>query len=320
MDRLVEAIESKQNPSVVGLDPTEALVPAQIVSDFADDIAEQVEDPAEAPAAQLSVAFFEFNRAVIDAVADIVPAVKPQIAMYEALGPAGIDAYTMTCEYAKQQGLYVLGDVKRGDIGSTAAAYAHHLSGVAEQGTVFDPWHEDAVTVNPYLGTDGITPFVDAATATDKDIFVLVRTSNPSSSELQELELASGERVYEHVADLVEGWGAEAIGRNGYSRGGAVVGATHPEEGKALRARMPRTFFLVPGYGAQGGTAQGVAGMFDKDGSGALVNSSRGIIGAWMKSGKYSDGMSAESALELVAESAREAAKDMRDNLRAVLP
>lgn len=133
MDRLIEAIESKQNPSVVGLDPTEALVPAQIVSDFADEIAEQVEDPAEAPAAQLSVAFFEFNRAVIDAVADIVPAVKPQIAMYEALGPAGIDAYTMTCEYAKQQGLYVLGDVKRGDIGSTAAAYAHHLSGVAEQ-------------------------------------------------------------------------------------------------------------------------------------------------------------------------------------------
>ena len=172
------------------------------------------------------------------------------------------------------------------------------------------------MTVNPYLGTDGITPFVDAATATDKDIFVLVRTSNPSSSELQELELASGERVYEHVADLVEGWGAETIGRNGYSRVGAVVGATHPEEGKALRARMPRTFFLVPGYGAQGGTAQGVAGMFDKDGSGALVNSSRGIIGAWMNS----DGMSAESALELVAESAREAAKDMRDNLRAVLP
>ena len=181
MDRLIEAIESKQNPSVVGLDPTETLVPAQIVSDFADEIAEQVEDPAEAPAAQLSVAFFEFNRAVIDAVADIVPAVKPQIAMYEALGPAGIDAYTMTCEYAKQQGLYVLGDVKRGDIGSTAAAYAHHLSGVAEQGTVFDPWHEDAVTVNPYLGTDGITPFVDAAAATDKDIFVLVRTSNPVS-------------------------------------------------------------------------------------------------------------------------------------------
>ena len=208
MDRLIEAIEAKQNPSVVGLDPTEALVPAQIVASFAEEISEQVEDPAEAPAMQLSVAFFEFNRAIIDAVADIVPAVKPQIAMYEALGPAGIDAYTMTCEYAKQKGLYVLGDVKRGDIGSTAAAYAHHLSGVGLDDTAYDPWHEDAVTVNPYLGTDGITPFVDAATANDKDIFVLVRTSNPSSSELQELELASGERVYEHVADLVEGWGS----------------------------------------------------------------------------------------------------------------
>ena len=199
MDRLIEAIEAKQNPSVVGLDPTEALVPAQIVAGFAEEISEQVEDPAEAPSMQLSVAFFEFNRAIIDAVADIVPAVKPQIAMYETLGPAGIDAYTMTCEYAKQQGLYVLGDVKRGDIGSTAAAYAHHLSGIGLDDTAYDPWHEDAVTVNPYLGTDGITPFVDAATANDKDIFVLVRTSNPSSSELQELELASGERVYEHV-------------------------------------------------------------------------------------------------------------------------
>ena len=291
MDRLIEAIEDKQNPSVVGLDPTEALVPKQVVASFAEEIAEQVEDPTEAPAAQLSVAFFEFNRAIIDAVADIVPAVKPQIAMYEALGPAGIDAYSMTCEYAKQQGLYVLGDVKRGDIGSTAAAYAHHLSGVNAGEHAFDPWHEDAVTVNPYLGTDGITPFVEAATGADKDIFVLVRTSNPSSSELQELELASGERVYEHVADLVEGWGAETIGANGYSRVGAVVGAT-----------------------------QGVAGMFDKDGMGALVNSSRGIIGAWKKSGKYSESMSADDALDLVAESAREAAKDMRDNLRAVLP
>ncbi len=320
MDRLVEAIASKQNPSVVGLDPTEALVPEQIVASFAEEISEQVEDPSEAPATQLSVAFFEFNRAIIDAVADIVPAVKPQIAMYEALGPAGLDAYTMTCEYAEQQGLYVLGDVKRGDIGSTAAAYAHHLSGVTAGESGFDPWHEDAVTVNPYLGTDGITPFVDAAKEADKDIFVLVRTSNPSSSELQELELASGKRVYEHVADLVEDWGAETIGRSGYSRVGAVVGATHPEEGKSLRARMPHTFFLVPGYGAQGGTAQDVAGMFDRDGSGAIVNSSRGIIGAWKKSGKYSPSMSAQSALELVAQSAREAAEDMRDNLRVVLP
>lgn len=316
MDRLIEAIEAKQNPSVVGLDPTEALVPPQVVDSFADEIAEQVEDPQEAPAAQLAVAFFEFNRAIIDAVADIVPAVKPQIAMYEALGPAGVDAYTMTCEYAQQQGLYVLGDAKRGDIGSTAAAYAHHLSGVTAGERMFDPWHEDALTVNPYLGTDGITPFVDAAQAADKDIFVLVRTSNPSSSELQELELADGARVYEHMADLVEGWGANVIGSHGYSRVGAVVGATHPEEGAALRARMPHTFFLVPGYGAQGGTAAGVAGMFDRNGSGAIVNSSRGIIGAWRKSGKYSESMDVDSALDLVASAARDAAIAMRDDLR----
>lgn len=147
----------------------------------------------------------------------------------------------------------MLGDIKRGDIGSTAAAYAHHLNGVGD----FDPWHEDAVTVNPYLGTDGITPFVEAAAEADKDIFVLVRTSNPSSSELQMLDLADGTKVYEHVADLVEGWGAETIGSHGYSRVGAVVGATHPEEGKALRARMPHTFFLVPGLRCAGRHGRG---------------------------------------------------------------
>lgn len=316
MDRLIEAIERMQNPSVVGLDPTPALVPPQVVASFADEVRESVEDESELPAAQLAVAYFEFNRTIIDAVADIVPAVKPQIAMYEAIGPAGIDVYTMTCEYAQQRGLYVLGDIKRGDIGSTAAAYAGHLSGVATDETVFDPWHEDAVTVNPYLGTDGITPFVEAATALDKDIFVLVRTSNPSSKELQELELADGGKLYEHVADLVEGWGSQTIGKHGYSRVGAVVGATHPEEGAALRARMPHTFFLVPGYGAQGGTAAGVAGMFDQDGSGAIVNSSRGIIGAWKKAGAYRDDMNADEALHAVASAARKAAEDMRDDLR----
>lgn len=319
MDRLIEAIENAQNPSVVGLDPTEALVPPQVVASFADEVRDSVEDENELPAAQLAVAYFEFNRAIIDAVADIVPAVKPQIAMYEALGPAGIDVYTMTCEYAQQQGLYVLGDIKRGDIGSTAAAYAGHLSGVGAGETAYDPWHEDAVTVNPYLGTDGITPFVDAAAAHDKDVFVLVRTSNPSSKELQELDLAGGGKLYEHVADLVEGWGDPTRGERGYSRVGAVVGATHPEEGAALRERMPHTFFLVPGYGAQGGTAAGVAGMFDKDGSGAIVNSSRGIIGAWKKSGKYSESMTADEALGLVADSARQAALDMRDNLRVAV-
>ncbi|MBW3082737.1 orotidine-5'-phosphate decarboxylase [Bifidobacterium phasiani] len=319
MDRLIDAIAATQNPSVVGLDPTEALVPPQVVAEFADEIEQEVDDPQERPAARLAVAYFEFNRAIIDAVADVVPAVKPQIAMYEALGPAGVDAYTMTCEYAASQGLYVIGDIKRGDIGSTAAAYAGHLSGVGGE-PPFDPWHEDAVTVNPYLGTDGITPFVEAAEAADKDIFALVRTSNPSSSEIQELELADGGRVYEHVADLVEGWGAATVGDRGYSRVGAVVGATHPQEGAALRRRMPHTFFLVPGYGAQGGTARDVAGMFDADGSGAIVNSSRGIIGAWKRTGRYSESMSGDEALALVADAARDAAIAMRDDLRAVMP
>lgn len=315
MDRLIDAIEATQNPSVVGLDPTEALVPPQVVAGLADEVRDSVEDPAEAPALQLASAFYEFNRTIIDAVAGIVPAVKPQIAMYEALGPAGVDVYTMTCDYAASRGLYVLADAKRGDIGSTAAAYAHMLTGVDG----FDPWKVDAVTVNPYLGTDGITPFVDAAKESDKDLFVLVRTSNPSSSELQMLDLADGSKVYEHVADLVKGWGADSVGAHGYSRVGAVVGATHPEEGKALRKRMPHTFFLVPGYGAQGGTAADVRGMFDADGSGAIVNSSRGIIGAWKKDGRYSPSMSADDALALVDETARAAAIRMRDDLRAVL-
>ncbi|MFR0589622.1 orotidine-5'-phosphate decarboxylase [Bifidobacterium apri] len=320
MDKLIEAIQTTHNPSVVGLDPTDQVVPAPLIDSFHEEVADQVDDPTEIPAMQRAVAYFEFNRAIIDAIAGIVPAVKPQIAMYEALGPAGIDTYEMTCEYAQSQGLYVLGDIKRGDIGSTAAAYARHLGGLTvDDSDTLDLWHEDAVTVNPYLGTDGITPFVDAAASADKDLFVLVRTSNPSSKEIQELELADGTRLYEHVADLVEQWGAGSLGASGYSRVGAVVGATHPEQGKRLRERMPHTFFLVPGYGAQGGTAQDVAGMFDANGRGAIVNSSRGIIGAWRKSGAYNAGMSADDALALVATSARDAAIAMRDDLGAAL-
>ena len=196
MDRLIEAIEDKQNPSVVGLDPTDKLVPAPVMDAYAVEAEEQVESDDNLAATAAAAAYFEFNRAIIDAVYDIVPAVKPQIAMYEALGPAGIDCYTMTCEYAQSRGLYVIGDVKRGDIGSTAAAYAHHLTGF--QGD--DVWFEDAVTVNPYLGSDGIEPFMEAAGQADRDMFILVRTSNPSSSQIQELELADGGRVYEHVA------------------------------------------------------------------------------------------------------------------------
>lgn len=325
MDRLIEAIEAKQNPSVVGLDPTEALIPAQVLDAYAAEAADEVDDPADAGVAGIAAAYFETNRAIIDAIADIVPAVKPQIAMYEALGPAGIDAYAMTCEYAQSCGLYVIGDAKRGDIGSTAAAYATHLSGLQGRagqaaGDGADAWHEDALTVNPYLGSDGIDPFLDAAAEADKDAFILVRTSNPSSAQIQELELAGGEPLYRHVGALVEEWGAGSVGRFGYSRAGAVVGATHPQEGAELRAAMPHTFFLVPGYGAQGGTAASVAGMFDRNGSGAIVNSSRGITGAWRNGGRYSESMDAAAALGLVADAARGAAIAMRDDLRAVMP
>ncbi len=190
MDRLIEAIEDKQNPSVVGLDPTEALVPKQVVASFADEIANRWRIRRNAPAARLAVAYFEFNRAIIDAVADIVPAVKPQIAMYEALGPAGIDVYSMTCEYAKQQGLYVLGDVKRGDIGSTAAAYAGHLTGVNDGDGLYRPVAGGCRHRQPLPRHRRHHPVRRSRHGADKDIFVLVRTSNPSSSELQELELA----------------------------------------------------------------------------------------------------------------------------------
>ncbi|OTA30142.1 orotidine-5'-phosphate decarboxylase [Alloscardovia macacae] len=304
MRKLREAIRATGNPSVVGLDPTDALLPAVLLRD-----AGSLEDKAEA--------YYAFNCAIIDAVADIVPAVKPQIAMYEALGPAGVAVYARTNAYAQAQGLYVLGDIKRGDIGSTAAAYAAHLR--------LDAWHEDAVTVNPYLGSDGITPFVDAAEEYDKDIFVLAKTSNPSSRELQDLPVSDkGMTLAEHVGGLIEQWGgasssSSSSSSTGYSRVGAVVGATHPEAGAQLRALMPHTFFLVPGYGAQGGTAAGLAGFFDSAGSGALINSSRGIIGAWRARPEAFDGLSTSAALEMVGTAAREAAVAMREDITTAL-
>ncbi|RBP98001.1 orotidine-5'-phosphate decarboxylase [Bifidobacterium aemilianum] len=326
MDRLIEAIAAKENPSVIGLDPRPELIPEQLLMDEG-----QSQPSPVLYAAQLASAYYSFNKAIIDAVVDLVPAVKPQIAMYEALGPLGMDVYVLTCRYAQEQGLQVIGDIKRGDIGSTAAAYAKHLtgsnvvrgqeplSGDELDNCAWGPglWYEDAITVNPYLGSDGIRPFAQAAEEGDKDIFVLVRTSN--AGELQELELAQGGRAFEAVGDMVEDWGSESIGEHGYSRVGAVVGATHPSEGAALRARMPHSFFLVPGYGAQGGKAADVAGMFDAQGSGAIVNSSRGVIGAWRQDPNYQEDMGHEETLDLVGRNARRAAMAMRDDLRAAL-
>ena len=303
IDKLIEDIQKKKNPSVVGLDPTLQMMPEYLKEEFFGNYGKTPE--------AVGLLFAEFNRQIIDAVSGIVPAVKPQIAMYEKYGLPGLQAYSETCRYAAEAGLIVIGDIKRGDISSTAAAYAAHLGGADIEGERTDPWREDAVTVNPYLGTDGIGPFVEQCRLYDKGIFVLVRTSNPSSSELQELKLADGRRLFEAVADLTVRWGEECMGSCGYSEIGAVVGATHREQGEALRARMKHSFFLVPGYGAQGGTAEDVAGFFDKDGLGAVISSSRGITAAYQKNEKYRE--------KDFAEAAAEAAVSMRDALRKVL-
>lgn len=356
MDRLIELIREKGNPTVVGLDPRPELLPAQLIDQardgtrqslaaagIPDDAASSRDDQVQAIwAHHLAQAYLKFNLAVIAGVSDLVPAVKPQIAMYEALGPSGIKAYTSTCRAAADRGLYVIGDIKRGDIGSTASAYAAHLSGLpltweearqeggnrgqertrSMRGHGF-PWYEDAITVNPYLGSDGLEPFILAAQESDGDLFVLVRTSNPSSKQIQELQVsgdsADGGMLFEHLGDMVEGWGAASRGDYGYSRLGAVVGATHPQAGATLRRAMPHTFFLVPGYGAQGGAARDVAPMFDAEGRGAIVNSSRGIIAAWRKDPAYTPALSPQAALRLVTDTARRATQAMKDDLNQAL-
>lgn len=303
IDKLIEDILEKKNPSVVGLDPTPEMMPDFLKAKYFERMGMS--------AAAYAGMFLEFNRAVIDAVYEIVPAVKPQIAMYERFGIPGLQAYNATCEYAQGRGLTVIGDIKRGDISSTALAYAAHLGGVIINGEHQDTWSEDAVTVNPYLGTDGIKPFLNQCDAYKKGIFILVRTSNPSSAEIQEQELADGRRLFEAVGDLTEKWGEYLIGGHGYSEVGAVVGATHREQGELLRKRMPHTFFLVPGYGAQGGKADDVAGFFDEKGLGAIISSSRGITAAYKKDPKYGE--------KDYAQAAADAAVRMREDLAAAL-
>jgi orotidine-5'-phosphate decarboxylase len=256
--------------------------------------------------------FAEYGMRVIDGVCDAVPAVKLQIAMYEQLGPEGIWAYAETAIYAAEKGLFVIGDVKRGDIASTAAAYAAHIAGLRIGAQEYEPWTEDAITLNPYMGGDSLAPFADACGSRDKGVSILVMTSNPGGADIQDQVLRdSGLTVYEHVADLVSDLGAGLIGKCGYSKVGAVVGATFAEQGAALRNRMPHTFFLVPGYGAQGASGKDLRGFFDRDGRGCIVNSSRGIIAAWQSDAKYGDGN--------IGDAAREAARKMRLDLEAAL-
>jgi orotidine-5'-phosphate decarboxylase len=299
IDRIIQKIKETCNPTVVGLDPTMNMIPSFIKE-------EMLETYGKTPKAVAEM-FLKFNKEIIDATFDLIPAVKPQIAMYEQYGLEGIRAYMETIEYAKSKGLIVIGDIKRGDIASTAAAYAGHIAGVEIEDIHFDLWKEDAVTLNPYMGFDGISPFIEACNKYDRGMFILVKTSNPSGTELQDL-LVDGTPVYDKTADLVSKWGELAMGNSGYSKIGAVVGATYKEQGIELRKRMPHTFFLVPGYGAQGGKGEDLKGYFDKDGIGIIVNSSRGIIAAYQK-----DKETSEKEFGLAA---RRAVLAMKDDLQ----
>lgn len=300
-EQLIKKIAEKNNPTVVGLDPTLEMMPEGLKN-------RMFELYGKTPKAVAEM-FIEFNAAIMDAVVDIVPAVKPQIAMYERYGLEGIRAYMETTRLAKEKGFVVIGDIKRGDISSTAEAYAAHLGGVDIAGERFDTWNEDIITIAPYLGSDGITPFCKRLSDENKGIFVLVVTSNPSSSELQCL-ISDGKPIYEHMGALVEAWGEPYRSTAGYSRVGAVVGATHPEQGALLRKLMPHTFFLLPGYGAQGATGKDIKGMFDKDGGGAIVNSSRGIIAAYKKDARFGEDFALAAR-----ESAITMQKDLSENI-----
>lgn len=301
IDKLITRIQELEAPIVVGLDPMLSYVPKHLIEMSYKEKGENLEGVTEA--------IWLYNKGIIDAIYDLVPAVKPQIAMYEQFGIEGMKVYQRTLDYAKKKGLIVIGDVKRGDIGSTSTAYATgHLGKVTIGGKDYRGFNEDFITVNPYLGSDGVLPFIDVCKQENKGLFILVKTSNPSSGEFQD-QLVSGRPLYEMVGKKVAEWGELCMGSQ-YSYIGAVVGATYPEIGKELRKIMPKTFILVPGYGAQGGKAEDLRHYFNKDGLGAIVNSSRGIIAAY-KQAKY------ESYGETAyADASRQAVLDMREDLK----
>lgn len=299
---LVKKIKEKGNPSVAGLDPKIEYVPQNIKEKAYKEYGKNLKGACEA--------IWEFNKGLIDALYDVVPAVKPQSAFYEMYGLCGEETLHRTISYAKEKGLYVILDVKRNDIGSTAEAYSRAYLGKAEvDGEELDACPVDCVTVNPYLGTDGIKPFIDDCKKYDKAIFALVKTSNPSSGEFQDIEI-NGKHFYEIVAERVNEWNSDTIGECGYGAVGAVVGATYPEQAEILRKIMPKSYFLVPGYGAQGGKAKDVKKSFNSDGLGAIVNSSRGIMCAYKKAGM---------AEEMFAEAARTEAIRMREELTSII-
>lgn len=300
---LIKGIKKTEAPIVVGLDPNLNFVPEFIKKNAYAQAGETLEGAA--------LAFKEYNKGLIDAIEGLVPAVKPQIAMYEQLGLPGLEVFKWTVDYAHEKGLVVIGDIKRGDIGSTSEMYAvGHIGKTQIGANSIAAFNEDIVTVNPYLGSDGVMPFVKVCKAENKGIFVLVKTSNPSSGEFQDRTI-DGKALYELVAEKVTEWGSEVIdSETGYSEVGAVVGATYPEQGKILRKLMPKNFILVPGYGAQGGKGADLVHFFNEDGLGAIVNSSRGIIAAY-KQEKY-----ASCGEEGYAEAARLAVLDMKEDLK----
>ncbi len=306
IDKLIEGIKKKNAPIVVGLDPMLKYVPEYIITEKFNNFGKGIKGACEA--------VLEYNKGIVDAVCDLVPAVKPQIAMYEQFGPEGVLTFKKTVDYCKEKGLVVIGDVKRGDIGSTSEAYAiGHLSSVEIGGDYYEGFNEDFATVNPYLGSDGIRPFLDVCRKERKGIFILVKTSNPSSGEFQD-RLIDGIPLYEHVARKVDEWGSDLLNADGsYSYVGAVVGATYPEMGAALRKVMPKAYILVPGYGAQGGKGSDLKPFFNADGLGAIVNSSRGIIAAY-KQDKY-----ASFGERGYADAARQAVIDMQQDIASAL-
>jgi len=272
INQLVANIKKTGAPIVVGLDPMLNYIPEQVQQKAFAEYGETLEGAAEA--------IWQFNKEIVDKTYDLIPAVKPQIAMYEQFGLPGLAAFKKTVDYCKEKGLVVIGDIKRGDIGSTSAAYAvGHIGKVKVGSKTYAPFDEDFVTVNPYLGSDGVNPFLDVCKEEKKGIFVLVKTSNPSSGEFQDQKI-DGRPLYELVGEKVAAWGSEVMGDE-YSYVGAVVGATYPEMGKILRKVMPKAYILVPGYGAQGGKGKDLVHFFNEDGLGAIVNSSRGIIAAY---------------------------------------
>lgn len=304
INKLVKKISDLNAPVVVGLDPMLSYVPEHIKKAAFSEYGETLEGAAEA--------IWQFNKQIVDATYDLIPAVKPQIAMYEQFGVPGVMAFKKTVDYCKSKDLVVIGDVKRGDIGSTSAAYAvGHLGQVCVGSKKYAGFDEDFATVNPYLGSDGIKPFVDVCKEENKGIFVLVKTSNPSSGEFQDQKI-DGVPLYEKVAEKVNEWGSECMGDT-YSYVGCVVGATYPEMGKVLRKLMPKTYILVPGYGAQGGKAEDLIHYFNEDGLGAIVNSSRGIIAAY-KQEKY-----AKFGPENFADASRQATLDMIADITGAL-